>query len=117
MSEIERVMKGPRMSRAVVHGDTVYLAGVVGSDTTDTMAGQTEECLDQIDERLALAGTDKSKVLSATIWITDMAEFDEMNAAWDAWIDPENPPARACVQTTALARPSLKVEIMATAAR
>ena len=113
---IQRLEVGPRMSRVVIHADTVYLAGVVGKDGSGSMAEQTRSCLDQIDARLASAGTDKSKLLTTTIWITDIAEFDEMNAVWDAWIDPENPPARACVQTVALARPNLKVEMMRTAA-
>ncbi len=114
---VERMQTGPRMSGIVIHGDTVYLAGAVGADEGASMADQTQSCLDQIDERLSLAGTSKSNVLACTIWITDMAEFEAMNAVWDAWIDPANPPARACVQTTALARPGFKVEIMATAAR
>ena len=114
---VERMQTGPRMSGIVIHGDTVYLAGAVGADEGASMADQTQSCLDQIDERLSLAGTSKSNVLACTIWITDMAEFGDMNAVWDAWIDPANPPARACVQTTALARPGFKVEIMATAAR
>lgn len=113
---VKRMQSGPRMSGIVIHGNTVYLAGAVGADGGASMADQTQSCLDQIDERLALAGTNKSKVLACTIWITDMSEFAAMNAVWDAWIDPANPPARACVQTTALARPDLKVEIMATAA-
>ena len=104
------------MSRVVIHKDTVYLAGVVARDGSVTMVEQTRSCLAQIDTRLVSAGTDKSKLLTTTIWITDMAEFDEMNAVWDAWVEPAKPPARACIQTVALARPNLKVEMMGTAA-
>ena len=116
MAEIVRQQKGPRMSGVVAYGDTVYLAGVVATDPEASMAEQTRQCLAQIDERLRINGTDKSKLLSATVWITDMAMFNEMNEVWDAWIDPDNPPARACV-TANLARPALKVEIMSIAAR
>jgi len=100
---------GPRMSAAVVHGNTVYLAGQVSGDS-DTMKGQTEQVLKKIDGLLASAGTNKSKLLSATIYITDMRLFNDMNAVWDAWVDPQNTPARATVQA-ALANPKLMVEI------
>lgn len=115
--KIERHETGPRMSKAVIHGDTVYLAGIV-SDTPKgkTMAEQTKSILAQIDGFLATAGTDKSKLLSANIWITDMAEFTEMNSVWDAWVSPGNTPARATVQAR-LASPDYKVEIMVVAAR
>lgn len=104
-----------RMSQAVVHGNTVYLSGQVASDASAGMQGQTEQILQGIDKLLAKAGTDKSHILSATIWITDMAEFQGMNTAWDAWVVPERTPARACV-TGNLAKPEWKVEIMVTAA-
>src|SRR4029077_596761 len=94
---ITRHSPGPRMSAAVVHGDTVYLAGQVSGDS-DTMKGQTEQVLKKIDGLLASAGTSKSKLLSATIYITDMRLFNDMNAVWDAWVDPQNTPARATVQ-------------------
>ena len=114
---IERLHKGSRMSQAVVHGSTVYLAGQVargapGASVTD----QTRDVLAHIDGLLAESGTSTSKLLSATIWLTDIGTFAEMNAVWDAWIDPENPPARACVQST-LAAPQLAVEIGVVAAR
>ena len=113
---IQRFDTGPRMSQVVVHGNTVYLAGVVankakGKSTTE----QTQEILSIIDGHLAKAGTDKSKLLSANIWITDMAKFAEMNAVWDAWVSPGNAPARATVEAK-LANPALKVEIMVQAA-
>lgn len=105
---------GPRMSRCVVKGDTVYVAGLTASDATADIQGQTRQILDKIDGYLAMAGTDKSKLLQANLWITDMANFAGMNEVWNAWVDPENPPVRACVRAD-LARPELLVEIMVTA--
>ncbi|MEM7542975.1 MAG: RidA family protein [Pseudomonadota bacterium] len=114
---IERLEVGPRMSQAVVHGDTVYLAGQVAFDAKgESVAEQTKNILSRIDNFLAAAGTDKSKLLSATIWLADISTFNEMNEIWDAWIDPQNPPVRACVEAT-LAAPVFTVEIMVTAAR
>jgi enamine deaminase RidA (YjgF/YER057c/UK114 family) len=107
---------GPRMSRAVVRGDTVYLAGLTASDTAQDIKGQTKQILDKIDSYLAQAGTSKSNLLSANLWIKDMALFTEMNSVWNAWVDPENPPARACVKAE-MARPEVLVEIMVTAAK
>lgn len=113
---ITRHQVGDRMSQVVVHGDTVYLAGQVADDTDVGVAGQTEQILAKIDARLAEAGSDKSKLLSATLWITDMAHIAEMNAMWDAWVSPGNTPARACVEAP-LAAPRFQVEIMVIAAR
>jgi len=113
---ILRLGVGPRMSSAVVHGDTVYLAGHVSKEPAGSVRGQTEAILSRIDARLAEAGTDKSRLLSANVWLADMARFDEMNAAWDAWVDPANPPARATVQAR-LASPDYLVEIAVIAAR
>ena len=108
---INRLHSGPRMSQVVVHGDTVYLAGQVAQGAPGASVGeQTADVLRRIDELLAEAGTDKSKLLSATIWITNMDTFNEMNEVWDAWIDPANPPARACVEAR-LAAPQYAVEI------
>src|SRR5205823_5060463 len=85
--KIERHETGPRMSKAVIHGDTVYLAGIVADSPKDkSMAEQTRSILSQIDGFLATAGTNKTKLLSANIWITDMAQFGEMNTVWDAWV-------------------------------
>jgi enamine deaminase RidA (YjgF/YER057c/UK114 family) len=115
--KIERHETGPRMSKAVIHGDTVYLAGVVSdSPKGKSVTEQTKNLLSQIDGFLALAGTDKTKLLSANIWITDMANFAEMNSVWDAWVSPGNTPARATVEAK-LASPDYKVEIMVVAAR
>jgi enamine deaminase RidA (YjgF/YER057c/UK114 family) len=107
---------GPRMSRCVVRDNTVYLAGLTASDTTQDIEGQTKQILDKIDGYLAQAGTSKSNLLSANLWIKDMAQFADMNSVWNAWVDPENPPARACVRAD-LARPEVLVEIMVTAAK
>jgi len=94
--KIERHETGPRMSKAVIHGDTVYLAGIVADNPKGkSTAEQTKSILSQIDGFLATAGTNKTKLLSANIWITDMANFAEMNAVWDAWVSPGNTPARA----------------------
>ena len=115
--KIERHETGPRMSKAVIHGDTVYLAGIVADNPKGkSMAEQTSNILSQIDGFLAMAGTNKTKLLSANIWITDMAHFAEMNSVWDAWVSPGNTPARATVEAK-LASPDYKVEIMAVAAR
>ena len=114
---IQRKEVGARMSLVVVHGDTVYLAGVVAhANKGKSVAEQTKEILATIDKHLASAGTDKSKLLSANIWITDMGKFAEMNAVWDAWVSPGNTPARACVEAK-LAAPDYHVEIMVTAAK
>jgi enamine deaminase RidA (YjgF/YER057c/UK114 family) len=114
---IQRFETGPRMSQVVVHGNTVYLAGVVANKTAgESVAKQTQEILSIIDGHLAKAGTDKSKLLSTNIYITDMKNFAEMNAAWDAWVSPGNTPARATVEAK-LAGPQYHVEIMAVAAK
>ena len=113
---IDRRHVGPRMSQIVVHGDTVYLAGLVADDPSADVRGQTEQILAKIDRYLAEAGTSKSKLLSATIWLSDIGTFNEMNSVWDNWIDPENPPARACVEAK-LAAPQYRVEIGVIAAR
>jgi enamine deaminase RidA (YjgF/YER057c/UK114 family) len=100
----------------VVHGDTVYLAGLVADDLSQGVRGQTEQILKKIDEYLAEAGSGRSKLLRVEIWLPNIATFDEMNAVYDAWIDQKNPPARACVEAR-LAGDKYLVEIMATAAR
>ncbi|MBO6815425.1 MAG: RidA family protein [Rhizobiaceae bacterium] len=105
---IKRIKTATRMSQAVVHGNTVYTAGQVAEG--DSVTEQTKAILGKIEALLSEAGTDKTKVLSATIWITDMANFAEMNAVWDAWVPEGNAPARACVESK-LARPDLLVEI------
>lgn len=104
-----------RMSQITVHNGTVYLAGQVPSDPSADMRGQTEQVLARIDDLLARAGTSKEHLVAAQIWVTSMAEFDQMNAAWDGWVVPGRPPVRAAVEAK-LAKPEWKVEIMITAA-
>ncbi|MBS35431.1 MAG: hypothetical protein CMO26_05840 [Thiotrichales bacterium] len=116
MSEIIRHNPGARMSLAVEHNGVVYLAGQVGDDLEADVTTQTEQTLAKIDKLLAECGTDKSKLLWAQLWVTDMRFFDAMNAVWDAWVSPGNPPVRAGL-CSALAYPELKVEIMVMAAK
>jgi Putative translation initiation inhibitor, yjgF family len=113
---IQRFHSGPRMSQMVIHKDTVYLAGQVADEPTPDVGAQTRQILGQIDALLAEAGTDKSKLLSATIYLTDIATFADMNKAWEAWVDPANTPARATVEAR-LAAPQYLVEIQVTAAK
>ena len=104
------------LSLSVEHGNTVYLAGVVAKKLEADVKGQTKEILDEIDRLLAKSGTDKSKVLTATIWVTDIRNRAPMNEVWTAWTDPKNLPARACVEAK-LADPRALVEIMVVAAK
>ena len=114
---IRRFEVGPRMSQCVVHGNTVYTAGQVAQGARGaSVAEQTQDILATIDKLLAQAGTDKSRLLTANIWLADIATFDQMNQVWDAWVDSGNTPARATVQAQ-LAHPDYKVEIMVSAAR
>ncbi|PVB62901.1 RidA family protein [Labrenzia sp. 011] len=114
MSDIKRLNVGPRMSQAVIHGGLVWLAGQVGNPG-ESVEDQTRVILDKIEKLLAEAGTDKSRLLQATIWLASMDDFNEMNAVWDAWVDPENPPTRACGESR-LATPDYTVEIIVVAA-
>ena len=114
---IQRFETGPRMSQAVVHGNTVYLAGQVAQKAAGkSVTDQTRDILETIDKLLAGAGSDKSKLLSAQIFLTDIATFIEMNKVWEAWVSPGNTPARATVEAK-LAAPQYTVEIMVVAAR
>ncbi len=113
---IKRHQAGPRMSGAVEYNNTVYLAGQVAEDPSKGVGEQTKSVLARIDALLAMAGTDKSKLLSANIWLADMGSFAEMNAVWDAWVDKNNTPARATVEAK-LASPQYLVEIMVVAAK
>lgn len=110
---ITRIEPGRRMSQAVVHGNTVYVAGQVGEGATVTE--QSRSALAEVDRLLAAAGTDKSKILQTIIYLSDMSTFAEMNAVWEAWVDPANTPARATSEA-ALATPDYKVEFIVTAA-
>ena len=114
---IERKHTNERMSQIVTHGDTVYLAGQVAQDAAGAPAGaQMKDILDRIDGLLGEAGSDKSKILSATIWLADMRDFDAINEVWDAWVAPGNQPARACVEAK-LAFTKFTVEVGVIAAR
>jgi enamine deaminase RidA (YjgF/YER057c/UK114 family) len=112
---IKRLETGPRMSQAVVHGNLVYLAGQVADDPTADVTGQTRQILASIDRLLAEAGTDKTRILSATLYLADIGTFTQMNAAWDAWVPQGHTPARATVEAR-LAAPQYKVEIQVVAA-
>lgn len=114
MTEIKRLHGTGRMSRIVVHGETVYLCGQVGT-AGDSVSDQTRQTLEKVEGLLAEVGSDKTKILQAIIWLASMDDFDEMNSVWDAWVVPGAEPARACGES-ALARPDLKVEIIVTAA-
>ncbi len=108
---LKRIQVGDRMSQAVIHGDTVYTAGQVALKAPgESVADQTRDILSRIDTLLAEAGTDKSKLISATIWLSDMTTFNEMNEVWDAWVTPGETPTRACVESK-LAAPQFTVEI------
>ncbi len=115
MSEIERFDVGARLSEMAVHNGVVHLAGQVPADARQDMTGQTTQVLAAIDVLLARAGSDKSKILMAQIFIADMAEFAAMNAVWDAWVVPGHTPPRATVQAR-LGKAEWKVEIVVTAA-
>jgi enamine deaminase RidA (YjgF/YER057c/UK114 family) len=113
---IKRIKVGPRMSQAVVHGNVVYTAGQVAQNAAgEDAAAQTRDILAAIDGLLDEAGTDKSKLLTANIWLADMADFKGMNSIWDAWVAENNAPTRACVESK-LAAPQFTVEIAVTAA-
>ncbi|MDB5706334.1 MAG: RutC family protein [Sphingomonas bacterium] len=112
---ITRIDAGQRMSQAVIHRDTVYLAGQVGAPG-ESVTAQTTAVLAQIEALLARTGSDKSKILTATIWLADMADFAEMNAVWDKWVGGQDAPARATGEAK-LATPDYRVEVIVVAAR
>ena len=112
---VKRIEPGPRYSQAVVHGKVVYLAGQVATDTSADVAGQTHQVLASIERVLAAAGSDKTRILTATIYLADMANFAAMNQVWDAWVAPGAAPTRATVEGK-LATPAYKIEIVVTAA-
>ncbi len=113
---IKRHNPGPVLCRIVEYGNLVFVAGTTADNKSAPCKAQTEEVLKKIDSYLAAAGTDKSKILSANVWLTDIREKDQMDAAWKAWVDPDNKPVRACVEAR-LATPDTRVEIMVTAAK
>ncbi len=115
MSEIKRIETGPRMSQAVIHNGIVYLAGQVGKPG-ESVTEQTREVLAQIDRLLAECGSDKTRILTAQVWMADMADFAEMNAVWEAWVPAGHTPARASGESK-LAAPEYKVEVIVVAAQ
>ena len=113
---LKRIGAGNRMSEAVIHGSMIYLSGYVADKTVGkSVKEQTQDILAQIDATLKEAGTDKTKVVKANIWLTDIKTWAQMNEAWDAWVVPGQTPARATVESK-LAGPGLDVEIMVEAA-
>ncbi len=110
MNNIKRIDTGTRMSQAVLHGGTIYLAGQVGTPG-DSVTDQTRSCLEKVDALLARMGSDKTGILQATIWLADMADFAEMNAVWDAWVPRGHAPARATGEAK-LATPEHRVEVI-----
>jgi len=112
---VQRFDVGARMSEMAVHNGTVYLAGQIADDATQDIQGQTRQVLAAVDALLARAGSDKSRILMAQIFLVDMADFDGMNAVWDAWVAADHTPPRATVQAQ-LAKPGWKIEMVVTAA-
>ncbi|GMG81467.1 RidA family protein [Paralimibaculum aggregatum] len=111
---VQRLNPGPRMSDAAIIGDIAFLAGRIPTDLTGDITAQTREVLDAIDAVMAKLGGSKADIASVQVWLADMADFPGMNAVWDAWVDRENPPARATCGA-ALARPGMRVEMVAVA--
>lgn len=116
MSSITRMETGERMSRIVISNDVIYLCGQVADNTDEPIGPQTENMLAKVDALLEEAGSDRSHILSATVYIRDMKDFAGMNAVWDAWVPEGQAPARACVEAR-MARPELLVEVSISAAR
>ena len=115
MSDITRIDGGPRMSEAVILGNRIYCSGMIPEDTGLDITGQVQQALAEIDSLLAKGGSDKTKILSAVIWLSDIGDFAAMNKVWDAWVVPGQTPARATVQAQ-INDPAMKVEIMVVAA-
>ena len=115
MSEVSRIDPGSRLSEASIHSDRLYLSGMIPEDTSLDITGQVKQALGEIDALLKRGGSDKARILSAVIWLSDIADFAAMNAIWDAWVVPGQTPARATVQAR-LNDPNMKVEIMVVAA-
>ena len=114
MNNVQKQYSNKRMSKVVIHNDTVYLCGQVGVKGT-SVAEQTEEALKRVEDLLIEAGSDRRHVLQTIVWLADMKDFDEMNGVWDTWFEEGYAPARACGEAK-LASPELKVELIVTAA-
>ena len=115
MTDIRRIDPGPRLSEASVHGNRMYLSGMIPEDISQDITGQVKQALAEVDSLLARGGSDRTKILSAVIWLADIGDFAAMNAVWDAWAVSGQTPARATVQAQ-LSDPAMKVEIMVVAA-
>ena len=115
MTDIQRIDPGPRLCEASVYGNRIHCSGMIPEDVSQDITGQVKQTLGEIDSLLAKGGSDKTKILTATIWLADIADFAAMNAVWDAWVVPGQTPARATVQAR-LSDPKTKVEIMVVAA-
>ena len=115
MDDIVRIQPGRRMSQAVLYGDLIWLAGQCGT-AGDNITEQTKEALDRVESLLAKAGSDKSRILNTTIWLADIADYDEMNAVWDEWIPEGCAPARACGESR-LGGQGYDVEVICVAAK
>ncbi len=113
MNDIIRKHTKTRMSQIVIHNDTIYLAGQVGN-LGDSVAEQTNTCLEKVESLLKEAGSDKTRILQAIIWLSNMKDFNEMNEIWDSWLKPGTSPARACGEAK-LAAPEIKVELIVVA--
>lgn len=111
---LQRLASGPRMSQAVRIGEIAFLAGQVPNDLNGDITAQTREVLDKIDAVMAELGSSKADIASVQVWLADMTDFQGMNAVWDEWVDPANPPARATCGA-ALARPGMRVEMIVVA--
>ncbi len=112
---VQRFESGKRMSQVVVHGDTVYVSGQVADNAKGSIEEQTRDILSKIERLLGLAGVSKSDLLMVNVYLPSIADFDAMNSVYDAWIDPANPPGRACIEAR-LADPDLRIEITCVAA-
>jgi enamine deaminase RidA (YjgF/YER057c/UK114 family) len=115
MSNVRRIDPGPRLCEATVYGDRMYLSGMIPEDTSQDITGQVKQALAEIDSLLAKGGSDKTRILSAVIWLADISDFAAMNKVWEAWVVPGQTPARATVEAR-LNDPNMKVEIMVVAA-
>ncbi|TAJ38836.1 MAG: RidA family protein [Reyranella sp.] len=115
MSDLRRIDPGPRLCEATVYGDRMYLSGMIPEDTAQDITGQVKQALAEIDSLLVKGGSDKTKILSAVIWLSDIGDFAAMNKVWDTWVVPGQTPARATVQAR-LNDPAMKIEIMVVAA-
>jgi enamine deaminase RidA (YjgF/YER057c/UK114 family) len=116
MTEITRLHSGPKLSRVIIHNNIVYLCGQVAKDYDGDIKEQTRTMLERVDEHLTEAGTNRNKILSATIYISDISQVSQMNEVWGKWLGDSPRPARTCVQAQ-MAKPNILVEITVTAAK